>query len=168
MPRDSLTPEQQKALAPYVAPAIEKAGGQVALARIVGLKAHTQLSRAKKTGGLSGITALRLMHFLGEDPARIGLPSLGRRLRSLPSWPEAAKAASAMANPKDVDEVGGFVPPAPVSVVTALALVDLARGWAAIRAASADVAPESGPLPPEDDDLPLVAPPPEAAAKRRA
>lgn len=164
-----LTPEQQKAVRAFVQPAIDKAGGQVALAKIVGLVSHGQLSKAKSTGGLSGITALRLMHFLGEDPAQIGLPSLGRPLRSLPSWDAGKALALAHRLPPDaIDEAGGFVPPTPLRDIEPPLVVKIVEAWQAMRTAADHVSIDHVPRPqPEATDEPTkpVAPFPFAGAR---
>lgn len=146
MPRDTLTPEQQKAVRAFVQPAIDKAGGQVALAKIVGLVSHAQLSKAKQTGGLSGITALRLMHFLGEDPEQIGLPSLGRPLRALPSWGAGRVLAIAHNLPESViEEAGGFIPPIRLRDIPPPLVVKIVEAWQVMRQAAADTSPAASP-----------------------
>lgn len=168
----SLSPERSAAVRARLARIVrDDFGGNVkATAKRLGV-AQSQLSlfTAGKTGaGLKLIESLADYERIPLDvvigrsyaPAPSSAP-----LRSLPSWPDAAKIASQMADSKAVDEVGGFVPPAPVSVVTAVALLDLVRAWTAMRAAS-DVGPDGGA--PEDDELPLVVEPPASTRAKRA
>lgn len=170
----SLSPERSAAVRARLARIVRDdfRGNVKATAKRLGV-AQSQLAlfTAAKTGaGLKLIEAIADYERIPLDVVigRSYAPALGAApLRALPSWPEAAKIASQMASPKDVDDVGGFVPPAPVSVVTALALVDLARAWSAMRAASTDADVDSG-LVFDDPDIPIEIAPASSSAKKRA
>lgn len=57
-------------------------------------------------------------------------------LRDLPSWPAAAERARLAVDELDaplVDEVGGFVPPAPIARVTVALVTALVGAWKGVR-----------------------------------
>lgn len=67
-------------------------------------------------------------------------PADARRLRDLPTWPAAAERARLAVDEHDaplVDEVGGFVPPAPIERVTVALVTALVTGWKGVRPSSA-------------------------------
>lgn len=69
---------------------------------------------------------------LGLRPPSAPTERPARRLRDLPTWPAAAERARLAVDELDaplVDEVGGFVPPAPIERVTVALVTALVVAW---------------------------------------
>lgn len=108
------------------------------------------LNAIKNGGRGGGMRALEaIAHGLGRKPWEMYREALGGGrvdastsgeppLRDLPSWPAVAERARLAVDELDaplVDEVGGFVPPAPIERVTVALVTALVGAWKGVRPA---------------------------------